>query len=144
MKMEEATAALEPSEPQGGDRPHIQPHTRIDWRTGRPVQVMGAAFWKEHARRRIEQGLSVAAYCDANGLAKSTFRRYASADRAGSQGIDAPAPTPTQPSRFMPIRGSAAPVEAMVVEIETGEGMKLRLGGVAAERLLQHVLARLA
>lgn len=144
MQMEEATPALEPDEPQGEERPQLQAHTRIDWRTGRPVQVRGAAFWKEHAARRIEQGLSVAAYCEANGLAKATFRRYASATKAGSQGIDVRTPAPAQPSRFVPVGGPAAVAEAMVVEIEAGDGMKLRLCGAAADRLLQHVLTRLA
>jgi hypothetical protein len=144
MKMEEAKAVLECDERQGEEGVHVQPHTRIDWRTGRPVQVMGAAFWEEHARRRIEQGLSVAAYCEANGLAKSTFRRYASAGRTGVPGSQAHAQAGAQPSRFMPIGGSAAPAEAMAVEVETGEGLKLRLVGAAAERLVQHVLARFA
>jgi hypothetical protein len=145
MKMEEATAALEADGRQGEERAHVGAHTRIDWRTGREVHVRGAAFWKEHVARRIEQGLSVAAYCEANGLAKATFRRYASATKAGSQGIDARTQTPAQPSRFVPVGGSPAAVaEAMVVEIEAGDGMKLRLGGAAADRLVQHVLARLA
>ena len=144
MKMEDASAALGPGEPRGEERPQLQPHTRIDWRTGRPVQVKGAAFWKEHEARRIEQGLGVAAYCDANGLAKSTFRRYVTTGKAGSHGADTQAQAPTQPSRFVPLRGAAVAADAMVVEIESGDGMKLRLGGAAADRLLQHVLARLA
>lgn len=143
MKMEEATAAREADGEQGEEHAHISAHTRIDWRTGRPVQVRGAAFWKEHAARRIEQGLSVAAYCEANGLAKATFRRYASASKAGSQGIDVRTQASAQPSRFVPVGGPAAVTEAMAVVIEAG-GMKLRLCGAAADRLVQHVLARLA
>lgn len=144
MEMEEASAELEPGEPQRGDRPGVQPHTRIDWRTGRPTQVMGAEFWKEHAVRRMEQGLSVAAYCDANGLAKSTFRRYAAAGRTDLQGSPAHAQGAKQTCGFIALAGSITPTESMVVEIETGNGMKLRLSGSAADRLLQHVLARFA
>lgn len=144
MKMEEATATLGADGRQGEERAHVGAHTRIDWRTGREVQVRSAAFWKEHVARRIEQGLSVAAYCEANGLAKATFRRYASATKVGSQGIDVRTQVPVQPSRFVPVGGPATVAEAMVVEIEAGDGMKLRLGGAAADRLLQHVLARLA
>lgn len=146
MEMENAMAAPAPAGPEGEERPQLQPHTRIDWRTGRPMLVRGAAFWKAHAARRLEQGLSVAAYCEANGLAKSTFRRYACVGGAGgSQRTDSVhAQVPVQPSRFVPLHGPAATAEAMIVEIETGDGMKLRLGGAAADRLLQHVLARLA
>jgi hypothetical protein len=132
MEMGNATALAAAGERE--ERPQLQPHTRIDWRTGRPMLVRGAAFWQEHAARRIEQGLSVTAYCEANGLAKSTFRRYASANKAGPQRTAAQA----QPG------APAATAEAMVVELETGEGLKLRLAGSAAERLVQHVLARLA
>ena len=48
----------------------------------------------------------------------------------------------------MPLGGSAAKTEsvseAMAVEIETGDGLKLRLAGAAADRLVQHMLARLS
>lgn len=146
MEMDNAAAASVPAGSDGEERLPLQPPTRIDWRTGRPMLVHGAAFWKEHAARRLEQGLSVAAYCEANGLAKSTFRRYASAGGAGgSQRAGAAhAQVPAEPSRFVPLHGTSAPAEALVVELETCDGMKLRLGGSAAERLVQHVLARLA
>jgi len=146
MEMEDATVAPEPAELQEGERAQLQPHARIDWRTGRPMQVHGAAFWKAHEARRVEQGLSVAAYCEANGLAKSTFRRHASVGDAGTR--EAPARAGAQPSRFVPLGASAAKLEpvseAMTVEIETGDGLKLRLAGAAADRLVQHMLARLA
>ena len=146
MEMEDATVAPEPAELQEGERAQLQPHARIDWRTGRPMQVHGAAFWKAHEARRVEQGLSVAAYCEANGLAKSTFRRHASVGDAGTR--EAPTHASTQPSRFVPLGGSAAKTEsvseAMAVEIETGDGLKLRLAGAAADRLVQHMLARLS
>jgi len=77
---EDATAAAL-GEPEGQQ---LQRHARIDWRTGRPMLVRDAGFWKAHAARRIEQALSMAAYCDANGLAKSTFRRRASSAHSGS------------------------------------------------------------
>jgi hypothetical protein len=88
MQMGEATPALEPRvNRQGEELPQLQAYTRIDWRTGRPVQVRGAAFWKEHdGARRIEQGLSVAAYCEANGLAgrpSGAMRVRARQDRKG-------------------------------------------------------------
>jgi hypothetical protein len=143
MTMEEVTPAP-PAEAEDGQRARLQPHTRIDWRTGRPMLVRGAAFWKEHDARRIEQGLSVSAYCQANGLAMSTFRRYVTRDNASSQGAAARAQATVPPSRFVPVHGTAVTAGAMAVEIETGDGMKLRLSGAAADQLLQHVLGRLA
>jgi hypothetical protein len=74
MGMDDATATPAGSGCESEDRPPLQRHTRIDWRTGRPMLEHGAAFLKEHAARRLEQRLSVAAYCEANGVAKSTFR----------------------------------------------------------------------
>src|SRR5689334_23091841 len=59
---DEAIAATEDVD---GGKPG--PHTRIDWRTGRPMVFRDAAFWKEHEARRVEQGLIVAegiAGCD--------------------------------------------------------------------------------
>nr|WP_297358074.1 hypothetical protein [uncultured Caldimonas sp.] len=146
MEMDDATATTAGAGCEGEQRPPLQPHTRIDWRTGRPMLVHGAAFWKEHAARRMEQGLSVAAYCEANGLAKSTFRRHACAGGVGGsqRAGAAPGRVPAESSRFVPLHGTSAPAEALVVELETGDGMKLRLVGSAAERLMQHVLAKLA
>ena len=141
MEMNDAVAA---ADSEGAERAQLQPHTRIDWRTGRPMLVRGAAFWEEHAARRIEQGLSVTAYCEANGLAKSTFRRYASAKAAAHRTGAQAQPREQQPSRFVAVHAPAATTEAMVVELETGEGLKLRLAGSAAERLVQHLLARLS
>jgi len=57
MEMEDATVAPEQAEAHDGERAQLQPHARIDWRTGRPMQVHGAGFWKAHAARRVEQGL---------------------------------------------------------------------------------------
>ena len=144
MDTENATAAAAADGAEAAAREKLQPHTRIDWRTGRPMLVRGAAFWQEHAARRLAQGLSVTAYCEANGLAKSTFRRYTGENKPTSAAVAAAKmQPPAQPSRFVPIHDSAPGAQAMVVELETG-GMKLRLAGAAAERLVSHVLARLA
>lgn len=136
---DEASAATE-----DGEGAKSGPHTRIDWRTGRPMVFLDTAFWKEHEARRVEQGLSVPAYCKANDLALSTFRRYAAQETAESRPVNARKQTAAQPSRFVPIGGTTTSDEAPVVEIETGEGMKLRLLGPAADRLMQHVLGKLA
>ena len=130
----------------GEGRPQLHPHARIDWRTGRPMLVRDAAFWQEHAARRIEQGLSIAAYCEANGLAKATFRRHASLGKTGShKAAERSQPGGHQSSRFVAVHAPAVTTEAaMLVELETSEGLKLRVTGAAAERLVQHLLARLS
>ena len=58
MEMEAAPVAAAPAEPQYEERAQLAPHTRIDWRTGRPRLMRDAAFWKAHAACRIEQGLT--------------------------------------------------------------------------------------
>jgi len=138
MMMEDAAA----SSADSGSAEQPQPKPRIDWRTGRPMLKHGAAFWKEHDARRLEQGLSVPAYCKANGLAKSTFSRYACEGKTATQQAEAR----PKSTHVVPVHGTAAKVqaEAMVVEVDTGQGMKLRLAGAAAERLVQQVLSRLA
>ncbi len=67
---------------------------RTDWRSGKPVLLRDAAFWSAHEKRRLEQGLSVRAYCEANRLALSTYRHRTSGQprrRGGSPGSAAPA-----------------------------------------------------
>lgn len=113
---------------------------RNDHRTGKPMLFRDAEFWREHERRRVEQGLSMPAYCKANGLAISTYRYRM---KPGSRkGAIHPASAKAVP-QFLPVQ---APVSAAIeqsVEVLTGE-MTLRLRGAAAEKVLQRVLEKLA
>jgi hypothetical protein len=123
---------------------------RVDWRTGKTVAVRDDAFWKEQERRRREQGLSVAQYCQANGLALSTYRHRTSGRRRGRAASAAPTATPAPaasmeaaPARFIAVPAETPAAAAPGVEIVL-EGMTLRLAGAAADRIIERVLERLA
>lgn len=123
---------------------------RVDWRTGKTVAVRDDAFWKEHDRRRREQGLSVTQYCQANDLSLSTYRHRMSGRRRGRAASAAPlaAPAPTASTQAVPARFIAVAAEtpaASVPGVEVVlEGMTLKLAGAAAERIVERVLERLA
>jgi hypothetical protein len=108
---------------------------RIDWRTGKPMVSHDDAFWQEHERRRREQGLSVSQYCAATGLALTTYRL-----RVG--GKKRPAQTAAPSFVAIPAHAGRA-ADAGMVEVVL-QGMTMRLGGAAAERVLARVLERLA
>ncbi|WP_334166176.1 IS66 family insertion sequence element accessory protein TnpA [Tepidimonas sp.] len=107
---------------------------RIDWRTGKPMVSHDDAFWQEHEQRRIEQGMSVSQYCAATGLALTTYRLRVGGKKRAQQSA-----TPS----FVAITKPAAPAETGTVEVVL-QGMTMRLGGAAAERVLSRVLERLA
>jgi hypothetical protein len=107
---------------------------RIDWRTGKPMVSHDDAFWQEHERLRIEQGMSVPKYCAATGLALTTYRL-----RVGGK----KRPAQTAAPAFVAITKQAAPADPGMVEVVV-QGMTMRLGGAAAERVLSRVLERLA
>lgn len=115
---------------------------RTDHRTGKPVLLRDATFWKEHEQLRLQQGVSVPAYCAANGLALSTFRHRTSGRRRG-----AAKPAQSEAStgaKFVAVDlAAAASAAAPTVEIVAG-ALTMRLSGEAAERVLARVLQRLA
>jgi hypothetical protein len=114
---------------------------RTDWRSGKAVLLRDQAFWSAHEARRVELGQSVRGSCEANGLALSTYRHRASGRprRArGSEASEAPAA-----ARFIAVT-PAASEQPCTVEVRVGEGMSVRLGGSAAERVVAQLLARLA
>ena len=125
-------------EPGAGDDGR---HLRTDHRTGKPVLLRDAAFWQEHERKRLEQGLSMPAYCKANGLAISTYRhrmsgRVRKSTRAAPDALAKAAPA------FTAVTPAAVQGEYAVEVL--AEGMTLRLAGAAAERVVQRVLEKLA
>lgn len=120
---------------------------RIDWRTGKVTQCHDDAFWLRHEALRIEQGLTLQDYCAREGLSRSTFgRRLGRIRKRG--GVPA---LPARPSveavhggHFIDLRTPQRPIgEAESLEVEVG-GLKLRLRGTAAERVVAGVLARLS
>jgi len=99
------------------------------------------AFWRSHEQQRRRQGLSIPQYCQATGLALSTFRhrinRLAAAE-AGSAAGEAG-------GRFIALAQPAprGQVDAVEIEVVLPESMTLRLHGAAARQVLDRVLARL-
>jgi len=129
---------------QQGDGDEAVSAPRTDWRTGKPMLQRDAAFWQDHEAQRQAQGLSVRAYCEANGLALSTYRHRAGGQPRSSVVKRTSAPAAAT-SAFIAIPAEcAAPASAATIEIHLAEGLSVRLAGVPAERVLQRVLERLA
>lgn len=141
MEIQDSTAAAAAADPQGQERPHQG--ARIDWRTGHPMLRHDDAFWQAHEGRRAEQGLGIAQYCAANGLSRSTFRhRVNGRKRAATNAAPMSSPIVSQPAFVAVMTPPRTEGEAV---IEMGiDGMTLRLSGAAAERVLGHLLSRLA
>lgn len=116
---------------------------RTDHRTGKPVLLRDAAFWQEHERRRLEQGLSMPAYCRANGLSISTYRHRMNPGGRTRSVSAAPHGSAKALPQFLEVRACTSAATEQVVEVLAGE-MTLRLHGAAGERVLQRVLERLA
>ena len=123
------------------EEPHA-PGTRIDWRTGKPMVQRDDAFWREQERRRAELGMSVPQYCEANGLALSTYRHRVNGKKRTAAKAPATSSTTAASPAFVAVAAPAADATA-AVEIVV-EGMTMRLRGAAAERVLARVLDRLA
>jgi len=118
------------------------PGVRLDWRTGQPMLQHDDAFWGDHERQRVEQGLSVPQYCAANGLALSTFRHRVNGKKRASASPRPTKPALSQPPAFVAV-SAPRPTSTALVEVAL-EGMTLRLSGEAADRVLASVMARLA
>lgn len=113
---------------------------KIDWRTGRPMVAYDDAFWKDHERRRVEQGLSIRQYCATHGLALSTYRHRVSGRKRS--GAARPAPGASAAPPFVEVTRSQ-PAAACVIEVVV-QGVTLRLTGEPAQQVLSRVLERLA
>ena len=129
---------------------------RVDWRSGKTAYLRDDAFRQAQEQRRLEQGLSVSKYCQANDLALSTYRHRLRpegrcASRRQRQASRSPAVTPKAPlqgdARFVPIDALACaatrPGDAAEAEIHTPQGLVIRLAGAAAAELLQRLVRAL-
>jgi len=129
---------------------------RVDWRSGKMAYLRDDAFWQAHEQRRLEQGLSVSKYCQANDLAHSTYRHRLKPEGRSASGRQrqaprAPAVTPKAQlqgdARFVPIDALACAAtrhgSAAEAEIHTPQGLVIRLAGAAAEELLQRLVRTL-
>jgi len=114
---------------------------KIDWRTGKPMVAYDDAFWRDHERRRVEQGLSIRQYCATYGLALSTYRHRVSGRRSSSKARSAPGAAAASAS-FVEVKMSQAAATS-VIEVVV-QGVTLRLTGESAQQVLSRVLERLA
>lgn len=141
-EMTEATAS-EGKSPDSGEKGR-----RIDRRSGKPVQWRDDAFWREHERRRLEQGASVRQYCLAHDLALSTYRvrvngRPRSGATAATQAASQAAPVAAAPFVAIGSRAST-PESSLRIEVKLGEGVTVCLAGAAAQRVFERVLEHLS
>ena len=99
------------------------------------------AFWRSHEQQRRRQGLSIPQYCQATGLALSTFRHRINRLAA----VEAGSAVGEAGGRFIALvqPASSGQVDAMQIEVVLPESMTLRLHGAAARQVLDRVLARL-
>jgi len=92
------------------------------------------AFWRSHEQQRRRQGLSIPQYCQATGLALSTFRHRINRLAA----VEAGSAVGEAGGRFIALvqPASSGQVDAMQIEVVLPESMTLR-------QVLDRVLARL-
>ena len=96
------------------------------------------AEWTKLLRKQRGSGLTVEAFCAKHRLANSTYWRWRRRLEVllPDQAQAVPAPTP----KFLAIP-MHAPSEAF--DVQVGE-MRVRLGGVAAQRVLEAIITRIA
>ena len=99
-----------------------------------------AAEWTKLLRKQRGSGLTVEAFCAKHRLANSTYWRWRRRLEVllpdAAQAVPTPMPTP----KFLAIP-MHAPSEAFEVQVGA---MRVRLGGVAAQRVLEAIITRIA
>jgi hypothetical protein len=86
------------------------------------------ALWRERLRRQIDSGLTIAQFCDQEGLSAATFHAWKRRLRL-SEVADALPPTPAPPA-FLPVTvrlTEQAPAEASPIVAELPNGIRLRI-----------------
>jgi hypothetical protein len=99
------------------------------------------AYWQDHERRRVEQGLSIRQYCATHGLALSTYRHRVSGRKRSSAARSSPRSAAAS-APFVEVTRSE-PAAHSVIEVIL-RGLTLRLTGDPASQVLSRVLERLA
>lgn len=121
---------------------------RIDWRTGKRMESRDDTFWQGHEALRREQGLSIRQYCEANGLALSTFRHRVGRLMCAEAGVEPASRAKSQSGdargQFIALPHGAAPSSrGAEIEVSLPGAMTLRLQGAAAQQVLDRILAQL-
>lgn len=123
-----------------------EPRSRFDHRTGKRVRIYDASFWQMHIAERRKLGQSVHTYCTVQGLALSTFRRWAQRleDRS-SKSMRGPPSVREADSKVaflkVPLGNSRGEVAGdAVIEVSLGSGVRMKLSGAAALQVLSALL----
>lgn len=118
----------------------------------------GEAFWHDLISRQEKSGQGVRKFCQANGVASSTFHKWRSAlaargEAAGNAAVMTPdaAFIPILHEQDMPAdTKQAAASQPPIVKglardsvVLTIAGMRVELNGAHADRVVRHLLARL-
>lgn len=119
--------------------------TRVDPRTGEVMKVRPASFWREHDARRRAEGRTLVEYAQANDLKLSTLRRWSTKLRdddgaAGSKsaGVDGGA---FLAMAVHPRANTPQTMGSSRIEMTLGSDVRVSLAGMAAERVLDALLA---
>jgi hypothetical protein len=119
-----------------------EPRSRIDHRTGKRMLIYDASFWEMHVAERRRLGQTVHTYCAAQGLALSTFRRWAQR-LGGREGSSVQEPSEAKVAFLKVPLGSPRREAAgdSAIEVCLGTGVRVKLSGAAARQVLSAVLA---
>lgn len=128
---------------------------RVDPRTGKEMLCHPRSFWEEHERQRIASGVSILQYSEQHGLALSTLRRWSALLQGrGSRRTQKPREVKASATStgflsvpIVPGRndsGENAHEARPPIEVLTRSGVRVRLFGETAERVVQVVMAELA
>lgn len=121
---------------------------RIDWRMGKRMMARDDRFWQQHESLRREQGLSIPQYCEANGLALSTFRHRVGRLVRTETGVEPASRTKSKSAdawgQFIALpHGAPSSSGSAEIEVRLPSTMTLRLQGAAAQQVLDRILAQL-
>jgi len=120
--------------------PH-EARSRFDHRTGKRVLIYDTSFWQTHVAERRRLGQSVHAYCTAQGLALSTFRRWAQR-LEGRESVPHERGATNVAFLEVPIGSSRhQPAGDCALEVTLGSGVCVKLAGPTALQVLEMVLA---
>ncbi len=122
-----------------------EPRSRLDHRTGKRVRIYDASFWQMHIAERRRLGQSVHTYCTAQGLALSTFRRWAQRLDGCSKGSREPRSMRKGDAKVAFLKvplGDARDETAAesMLEVTLGSGVRMKLSGGAALQVVSALL----
>lgn len=98
------------------------------------------AEWTKLLRKQRGSGLTVEAFCAKHRLANSTYWRWRRQLEVLLSNEAQTVPAPMAEPKFLAIPMNAA---SEAFEVQVGE-MRVRLGGVAAQRVLEAIITRIA